>query len=134
MNITVDTNVLVRACVQDDPEQASIAVKVLRDAALIAITLPCLCEFVWVLRKTYRRSNSQVAETIRKLAGASNVVTNGPAVEIGLLSLEAGGDFADAVIAHEGRWMGGTNFVSFDKQAAAFHKEQGQNVILLESR
>jgi len=32
MKITVDTNVLVRAVVQDDPVQASVAAKVLIDA------------------------------------------------------------------------------------------------------
>ena len=51
MKITVDTNVLVRSCMSDDPAQASIAAKILTDAALIAIALPCLCEFVWVLRR-----------------------------------------------------------------------------------
>jgi predicted nucleic-acid-binding protein len=31
--------------------------------------------------------------------------------------LDAGGDFADGVIAYEGRWLGGETFVSFDKKA-----------------
>lgn len=53
MKISVDTNVLLRAVVQDDAAQAKIAVKVLTEATLIAIALPCLCEFVWVLRKVY---------------------------------------------------------------------------------
>jgi predicted nucleic-acid-binding protein len=53
VKISVDTNVLLRAVVQDDAAQAKIAVKVLTEATLIAIALPCLCEFVWVLRKVY---------------------------------------------------------------------------------
>ncbi|MFI4940808.1 MAG: hypothetical protein ACHP7O_10780, partial [Burkholderiales bacterium] len=53
MRVAVDTNVLVRAVVRDDPAQADIAAKVLTDAELIAIALPCLCEFVWVLRGVY---------------------------------------------------------------------------------
>ena len=31
--------------------------------------------------------------------------------------LHAGGDFADGVIAYEGKWLGGETFVSFDKNA-----------------
>jgi predicted nucleic-acid-binding protein len=131
VKITVDTNVLVRACVEDEPEQAILAIKILRESVLIAITLPCLCEFVWVLRRAYKLPNIQIAETIRKLINAANVVTNRPAVEAGILSLEAGGDFADAVIAIEGQWLGGTTFVSFDKQATTFQKKHGYKAILL---
>jgi predicted nucleic-acid-binding protein len=44
------------------------------------------------------------------------------AVEAGLASLRAGGDFADGVIAHEGRRMGADVFVSFDRRAVALLK------------
>ena len=54
MKITADTNVLVRALVQDDPEQSRAACTVLEKAELIAIPLPVLCELVWVLRRVYR--------------------------------------------------------------------------------
>lgn len=53
MSITVDTNILVRAVVRDDAEQALLAERCLREASLIAVTLPCLCEFVRVMRKLY---------------------------------------------------------------------------------
>jgi len=45
MRVAVDTNVLVRAVMRDDPLQASAAARVLADAELIAVALPCLCEF-----------------------------------------------------------------------------------------
>jgi predicted nucleic acid-binding protein len=51
MKITVDTNILVRAVVRDDEEQAEAASTLLKDAEIIAVSLPCLCEFVWVLRR-----------------------------------------------------------------------------------
>lgn len=51
MKLAVDTNVLVRAVMQDDPAQAGVADQQLSDAELIAVALPCLCEFVWVLLK-----------------------------------------------------------------------------------
>lgn len=131
MKVSVGTNVLIRAVVCDDPAQASIAAKVLTDAGLIAVALPCLCEFVWVLLRVYGFQPSAAAAAIRALLAAANVEVNRPAVEAGLLVLEAGGDFADGVIAYEGNWLGGETFVSFDKKAVALLAAQGYSVQLL---
>lgn len=131
MKVTVDTNVLVRALVQDDPRQAQKAATVLQDAALIAVTLPSLCELVWVLRKVYGFQLEDAAQAIRALMATANVEMNRPAVAAGLAVLDAGGDFADGVIAYEGNWLGGETFVSFDKKAVALLKAQGQPARLL---
>ena len=45
--------------------------------------------------------------------------------------LDAGGDFADGVIAYEGNWLGGETFVSFDRQAVALLAAQGKSARLL---
>ena len=131
MKVVVDTNVLVRAVVRDDSAQARVAAKVLTDAEVIAVALPCLCEFVWVLRKVYSFQTGDVAAAIRALLAAANVQVNRPAVEAGLSMLEANGDFADGVIAYEGNWLGGETFVSFDKQAVALLTAHGQPARLL---
>lgn len=131
MKVTVDTNVLIRAVVGDDPDQASAAARILTDAKLIAIASPCLCEFVWVLLRVYRFQASDAANAIRALLAAANVEVNRPAVEAGLAVLEAGGDFADGVIAYEGRWLGGEIFVSFDKKAVALISKQGLSARLI---
>ena len=131
MKVVVDTNVLVRAVVRDDPAQASAAAKVLTDAELIAVATPCLCEFVWVLLKVYGFQATDAATAIRALLAAANVEVNRPAVEAGLSVLEAGGDFADGVIAYEGSWLGGETFVSFDKKAVTLLTAQGQSARLL---
>ena len=131
MNIIADTNVLIRAVVRDDAAQASIAAKALMAADKIAVTLPCLCEFVWVLLRLYDFKPPDVARAIRALTSAANVQVNRPAVDAGLAMLEAGGDFADGVIAFEGRWLGGDTFVSFDKKAADLLKAQGLQTKLL---
>ena len=131
MKVAVDTNVLVRAVVRDDSAQASVATKVLTDAELIAIALPCLCEFVWVLRRVYGFQPADASIAIRALLAAANVELNRPAVEAGLAVLDAGGDFADGVIAYEGNWLGGESFVSFDKQAVALLTALGQPARLL---
>lgn len=131
MRVVVDTNVLVRAVVRDDRAQAQVAAKILTDAEVIAVALPCLCEFVWVLRKVYSFQTGDVAAAIRALLAAANVQVNRPAVEAGLSMLEANGDFADGVIAYEGNWLGGETFVSFDKQAVALLTAHGQPARLL---
>ena len=131
MKFAVDTNVLVRAVMRDHPAQAKAAAKVLNDAKLIAIALPCLCEFVWVLRRTYKLEAADASAAIRALLATENVALNRPAVEAGLVVLDAGGDFADGVIAYEGSWLGGETFVSFDKQAVALLKAKGHPTRLL---
>ena len=131
MKVAVDTNVLVRAVVRDDPVQARIAAKVLTDAESIAIALPCLCEFVWVLLRVYSFQPADASAAIRALLAAANVEMNRSAVEAGLSMLDAGGDFADGVIAYEGDWLGGETFVSFDKKAVALLTAQGRSALLL---
>ena len=131
MNISVDTNILVRAIVRDDTKQASAAAKILKTASLIAVSVPCLCEFVWVLRRVYSFDGESISAAIRALLDTRNVMMNRPAVEAGLALLEAGGDFADGAMAYEGTWLGGESFVSFDKQAVELLAEQGVATQLL---
>jgi len=127
VKVTVDTNVLIRAVVRDDPAQARVAAALMTEASLVAVALPCLCEFVWVLRKVYGLQAADAASAIRALLAAPAVEVNRPAVEAGLQMLDAGGDFADGVIAYEGQCLGGEAFVSFDKQAVALLLAQGQS-------
>jgi predicted nucleic-acid-binding protein len=131
IKISVDTNILARAVLQDDPEQGLAASKLLRDASLIAVSVPCLCELVWILLRGAKLQKEDIALTIRDLLNAANVVMNRPAVEVGLALLEAGGDFADGVMAYEGAWLGGETFVSFDRQAIELLAAQGQTAQLL---
>lgn len=124
MRITVDTNVLVRAVVQDDPKQGEAAARIVR-AETLTVGVSCLCEFVWVLRTAYKFKPPTIAASIRELLASGNVETNRPAVDAGLAILDAGGDFADGVIAYEGRWLGAETFVSFDKKAVEMLRDQG---------
>jgi predicted nucleic-acid-binding protein len=45
--------------------------------------------------------------------------------------LEAGGDFADGVIAYEGSWLGAERFVSFDRKPVKLLQAHGVSVRLL---
>jgi predicted nucleic-acid-binding protein len=131
MKVTADTNILVRAVMRDDAAQAALAGALLREAEIVAVPLPCLCELVWVLRRVYGVGPADIAAAIAALLQAGNVAVNRPAAEAGLAMLVAGGDFADGVIAFEGAWLGGEAFVSFDKRAVALVQQQGQAARLL---
>ena len=133
MKITVDTNVLVRAAVQDDEVQAVQAASVLQEAELIAVPLPVLCEFVWVLNRGYKKPVVDIVSAIHQLMNTVNVVINEPAVEAGLQALNAGGDFADGVIACEGEFLGAACLVSFDKKAISILQSLGKSAQLLGS-
>jgi predicted nucleic-acid-binding protein len=131
MRITADTNVLVRAVVEDHALQSKVAQTALKAAELVAIPIPSLCELVWVLSQGYKIPPRDIAEAIRRLTNGANVVVNRPAAEAGLALLEAGGDFADGVIAFEGNWLGADTFVSFDKKAVKLMEAQGGSARLL---
>ncbi len=131
MRVTADTNVLLRAFVADDEKQARAAVELLESAELVAISLQSLCEFVWVLARQYRTKRVDIAAAIRTLLNTHNVAVNRPAVEAGLAILDAGGDFADGVIAYDGSWLGAEIFVSFDREAVDLLAEKGHAALLL---
>jgi predicted nucleic-acid-binding protein len=119
VKITADTNILVRVIVHDDASQAQTALRVLAEAKAVLLPMPCLCEFAWVLEKSYRLSRPEIASAIRAITQRANVETDVDAVGAGLRVLDAGGDFADGVIAAAGAAMGGEIFVSFDQKAVS---------------
>jgi predicted nucleic-acid-binding protein len=131
MRVTADTNVLLRATIADDTEQARRATELLGAAEFVAMPLPALCEFVWVSRSAYRREAREIGDVIRTWLDSPTVRLDRPAVEAGLAMLDAGGDFADGVIAFAGRQMGGAVFASFDRGAVALVASTGGETHLL---
>jgi predicted nucleic-acid-binding protein len=67
----LDTNVLVRYLVKDDPEQAEKAIAYIQK--LVASGENCfinhlvLCELVWVLESAYGYKKKQIADVLQKL-------------------------------------------------------------------
>ena len=131
MRITADTNVLLRAAVMDDPIQGAVAAKAMLEAEAVAVTLQSLCEFVWVLMRRYKRGAKEASAAVRALIESAGVLADRPAVEAGLAMLERGGDFADGVIAFDGRRAGGPVFLSFDRDAVALVEAAGFEARLL---
>jgi predicted nucleic-acid-binding protein len=125
MRIIADTNVLARALTDDDPLQSPLAQAALAEAEVVVIPTTALREIVWLLSRGYGVARAAIANAIRKLLDADNAVFDVASAEAGLAMLESGGDFADAVIAYEGRRLGGETFVSFDKDAVRRLQEGG---------
>jgi|SRR5580692_1011182 predicted nucleic-acid-binding protein len=121
--IGVDTNVLVRYFVRDDPHQTQAADELL-DALSSEkpgwICLIVLVELVWALRFPYRIERAKIVGTIEALLRARDVVLEQEATVRQALSLfrKSNADFADCLISLSARAAGCSKTVTFDKIAA----------------
>jgi predicted nucleic-acid-binding protein len=131
MKIIADTNLLVRLAVDDDPHQRRVAAAAVAEAEAVIVSRHAICEMIWGLGQSYGFSKPEIAAAVQRLCGIEKVVLDRAAVNAGLAAMEAGADFADGVIAYEGRWLGGEVFVSFDKKAVAAIAKQGMKAKLL---
>jgi predicted nucleic-acid-binding protein len=119
--IAIDTNVIVRALVNDDSGQAAIAAGVLRRPDLW-ISKTVLLETEWVLRSAYRVDRSSLNAGLRKLLGLPNVEVEDPAaVARAVEAHEAGMDFADAL--HLASSFNAEVFVTFDRHLSRLAEE-----------
>jgi predicted nucleic-acid-binding protein len=131
MKMIADTNVLVRAVLNDDVVQSRASRLALSSADQVVISRHAFCEMVWLLRQRYKMPKAEIVKVIYGYLEADNVVTDASAVQAGLAAMEGGADFADGVIAFEGAWLGGEEFVSFDKKAVEALAKVGQRTRLL---
>ncbi len=132
MKVCPDTNVLLRAVLPiddgtEDAIQSGQAATLLKQADQIFVSLPVLCEFAWVLRSVYRFGIDEIVAAIRALVETRNVVCDRRAIELGLRVAQAGGDFADGVIAESGFVAGADVFVSFDQHAVRLVAANGRD-------
>ena len=93
----VDTNVVVRYLTDDDLAQAARA-RGLIDGGDVWLGLTVLLETEWVLRTSYRFSQTDITAAFRTLAGQPTVHVENAGVLAQALTLCDGGlDFADAL-------------------------------------
>ena len=133
MKIVADTNLLVRIAVGDSVEQTKLAKDAMARADLVIVSNQALCEMEWVLRSTYRLKRPEIATMVERIRDSENVELDRMAVDAGLAAMGERADFADGVIAYEGRIAGGEVFVSFDKKAVDALTKLGANSRLLKS-
>ena len=123
--IALDTNVLVRYLVRDDPRQTRAATRVVETSCTVQtpglVTLVVLCELVWVLERGYRYSRIQIAALVRGLLAADDLsIERSELAWQALNAFEEGpADFADYVIGATGREAGAEATVTFDRRAGA---------------
>ena len=112
----LDTNVLVRALVQDDAAQSRRAQACL-SAQPVYIPITVILDLEWVLRSRYRYSPKAIADTMEKLAILENtVVGEQAAVVAAAAKMRQGWDFADAL--HHALASGCEDFATFDTHLA----------------
>jgi predicted nucleic-acid-binding protein len=123
MLVGIDTNILLRMIVNDDPAQQKLAINF--GSSLGAedrgfVSLMVLVELAWSLATYYRQPKSQVVAAIRTLLRIRTLsFESQDAVVRALERADHGADFADALIAEHNLQQGCVHTVTFDKKAAS---------------
>ncbi|MDP1691429.1 MAG: type II toxin-antitoxin system VapC family toxin [Burkholderiaceae bacterium] len=119
--IAVDTNVLVRLLVGDDPAQAAKAQRCFDRAAegdvSIWVSDTVLVELAWTLGKAYARDRRDIVMALRALSSHATVVLESPAaVRSATDAFEQGPpDFADCLLSMKAKAAGCDQLVTFDR-------------------
>lgn len=114
--LAIDTNLIVRYLVGDDPAQAARARRLIDNNDVFVCTT-VLLETEWVLRSVYGFSNAQCARGLSGFAGLPRVRLEDAAVAATALGwMRQGLDFADGL--HLAAAAGCEAFISLDQDFA----------------
>lgn len=120
--IGLDTNVVVRYLVQDEPEQSAQAgavIDALTEKDRGFLSLVTVVELYWVLRRAYKLGVDACANLVDGLFDARELEMDQESiVRTALAASRDGRDFADAVKAELGRAAGCHHTVTFDRKAS----------------
>lgn len=121
----VDTNVVVRYLLADEPRQAAVARRTIdRHACWVSLTV--LLEIEWVLRGAAGLPKRRVHDLLLAFAGLPTVSVEQPAVVAKALELSgAGMDFADAIHACVADAAGCEAFATFDRRFVGAARKAG---------
>ena len=121
--VGLDTNVILRYVLQDDPKQTPLANHIV-DQVLSQenpgfITLVTVLEIVWVLRSLLKQTRTEIATHLENLLAADTLeVQNEQQVFEAVFALRRGtGEFEDALIGALNAWAGCPHTLTFDKRA-----------------
>ncbi|MFC5864227.1 PIN domain-containing protein [Acidicapsa dinghuensis] len=121
--IGIDTNVILRYLLQDDPDQARKANRIvdrqLSEQAPGFINLVTVLEIVWVLRSLLKQSPSQIAQHLENLLAADvfQVQNEQQVFEAAFALKRNTGEFEDALIGALNAWAGCSHTLTFDRKA-----------------
>lgn len=120
--IGIDTNVVLRAVLRDDPLQSPAAAELFRGLTPERrgfITQVTLAETYWVLSRSKRLSRDTCLAVIRSLVETEVLEFDDDESVVRALTLaEEGADFADALIEATMEMFGVDETVTFDRDAA----------------
>jgi len=122
--IGIDTNVLIRYIVQDDPEQSKKAVQFIEENC--GKNVPGFinsivsCEIVWVLKRAYGYNKELIIMVLKQILITTELeVENSDCALLALRDYEKGhADFADYFIAEINREKGCESTVTFDQKTS----------------
>lgn len=119
----IDTNILLRMVVNDDPHQRKLALgfgERLNAEHRGFVSLMVLVEFAWSLATHYRKPPAQVVAAVRTLLRIRTLVFESHDAIVRALERTdlQGSDFADALIAEHHLDQGCVRTVTFDRKAA----------------
>ena len=120
----LDTNVVARLVLADDPTQTDQALAALATArhrgAVVVLGLPTVLELEWVLRSRARLDKARVLTVFKNLLEAQDLeIEQEQTLEQALYHYENGNaDFADCLFAAHYRQLGCAAMLTFDRQAA----------------
>lgn len=113
----LDTNVLARFILNDDPRQSPIATAAMNDEVYVSDTV--LMELAWLLSSHFRFPRAVLADTLADLIQLPTVSVSDPAlIAWSIERFSHGADFADMIHLLAARHTDG--FVSFEKDLAKF--------------
>ena len=121
--IGLDTNVVVRYIMQDDPKQSPKATQLIESLSNDApgyITMVSVVELYWVLTSCYGLSDTQVTQALEAILRSKQLLVERADQVMRALRVFAFGkaDFADCLIERAASGAGCTRTMTFDAAAA----------------
>jgi predicted nucleic-acid-binding protein len=119
----IDSNILLRLLTEDDPEQLLLANRLKANsdgAGVLFVNVIVLLETIWVLRRRYRMTQSEVLVAIDNLIVSRDIELEdqGTVIDALVRAGELNVDFADCLIALRNQQLGCEITFTFDRKAA----------------
>jgi predicted nucleic-acid-binding protein len=113
----LDTNVLLRYLLRDEPAQAARAARELERDERFLVGSVVLCQLVWMLESGYGFSRAEVAATLEKILATAQFEIEGK--DLALVALDdfrgSTADFSDCLVGRRNRAAGAAETVTFDR-------------------
>jgi predicted nucleic-acid-binding protein len=121
--IGLDTNILIRYFVKDDPDQTRLAVKLVHGLSPEEpgwVGLGTLLELVWALTRIYRVQREQLVQIVDTVLASKDIVVEQRETVRDALRIyrTRNTEFADCLIASSAKGAGCSRTMTFDRKAA----------------